>query len=434
MPRAGHSSAVSPSVSSPESRVAADDVRPAFVLVAVDMGRHLGTEPGKAWAWACALARHYQLHVVTAPAVAERCRHEDVAAGWTWHTTRAPQPSSTGLAYYREYARWCREVPGVIRALAPRVRPVALHHITLGSFRVLPRYDRCGVPYTLGPLGGGEALPRELLGTARLPWGPWCSELTRPWLSNASALVPGLRAVMRGSRLALGTSRETELVLRRMGAPRTGVDFPDCLPADVDPRGALSAAVRGRELTPRVRLIWSGRAVWWKAGQIAVEFLRRLTAAGVEAELELFSYGHALDAWRQQMRAAGVDDRVRVSDFVPRAELLARFGRAHVFVYPTFHDSAATALLEAYAMGLPSLTVGLGGPAVVATEATGYNVRPKDLNTWIDGAVERVRQWQREPATWVAASEAASARAQQFGANHMNAMVDRWLPPAAFAR
>ncbi len=417
----------------PIERVA-DEPRPPLILVAADMARHGGTEPGKAWAWACALARRYTLHVVTAPAVAERCRVEDVASGWHWHVTRVPQPHAMGLAYYRDYARWCRDVPRVVKDIVATVRPVALHHIVLGSFRVLPRYDRCGVVYTLGPLGGGEATPRELLATARLAWGSWIYEWVRPWLSAASAGVPALRAVMRGSRLALGTSRETECVLQRMGARRTGVDFPDCLPADVDPGRAQPVAARAMELKQRVRLIWSGRAVWWKAGQLAVEFLRRLTAAGVEAELQMFSYGHALDAWRRQMAAAGVASRVRISGFVPRAELLAAFGRAHVFVYPTLHDSAATALLEAYAMGLPSLTVGLGGPAVVATPHTGYNVRPSDLDTWLEGAVERVRRWQREPAAWAAASEAASARAQEFGTNHMDAMVDRWLPPAAFTR
>ncbi len=417
----------------PVERIA-DEPRPPLILVAVDMARHGGTEPGKAWAWACALARRYTLHIVTAPAVAERCRGEDVAAEWHWHVTRVAQPHAVGLSYYRAYARWCRDVPRVVKEIVATARPVGLHHIVLGSFRVLPRYDRCGVLYSLGPLGGGEATPRELLATARLAWYSWIYEWARPWLSDASAGVPALRAVMRGSQLALGTSRETERVLQRMGARRTGVDFPDCLPADVNPSVAQPVAMRAAELGQRVRLIWSGRAVWWKAGQLAVEFLRRLTAAGVDAELQMFSYGHALDAWRRLIAAAGLASRVRISGFVPRTELLAAFGRAHLFVYPTLHDSAATALLEAYAMGLPSLTVGLGGPAVVATPQTGYNVRPTDLNTWLDGAVKRVRLWQREPATWVAASEAASTRAREFGTNHMDAMVDRWLPPAVFTR
>lgn len=414
--------------------IVADDARPPLVLVAVDMARHGGTEPGKSWAWACALARHYRLHVVTAPAVAERCRNEPLAANWHWHVTHAPQPGSMGLRYYRDYARWCREATEVVRELVPRVRPLGLHHITLGSFRVLPRYDRCGVPYAIGPVGGGETTPWEILRSARLPFRASISEFVRPWLNNAAAAVPGLRAVMRQSRLALGTTEDTERVLRRMGARKTGVAFPDCLHSDVDGNRARSSDERAGDLRRCVRLIWSGRAVWWKAGHLAVELLRRLQAAGIEAELTLFTYGHALEAWQRQMQQAGVTARCRINGFVPRAQLLVELGRAHVFVFPTLHDSANSALLEAYAMGLPSLTVGLGGPAMIATENTGYNVRPANMEAWLEGAVERVRQWQVDPAAWMAASAAARQRAAAFGPVHIDALVDHWLPPAVFAR
>lgn len=408
--------------------------RPALMLAAVDMARGGGSEPGRAWDWACALARHYDLHVVTGSNVAERCRREKAAAGWTWHTTTVAAPTSSGLAYYRDYRRWCREAEGVLHRVLPQVRPVGLHHITLGSFRVLPRYDRFEVPFTLGPIGGGESTPRELLGTARLPPGPWISEFLRPWLNGAFAAVPALRAVMRRSQLALATSQETEAVLRRMGARTTAVVFPDRVPPDLDASRAMSAAERAAELPRCVRLVWSGRAVWWKAGQIAVELLRRLRRAGVEAELSCFTYGHALPAWRRQMAAAGVGEHCRVSGFVPQAELHAVLGRAHVFVYPTLHDSACPALLEAYALGLPSLTVGLGGPAVVATPATGGNFSTKNLDAWIDRAVDCVRGWRDEPAAWLAASRAAQARAADFGPAQLEAIVDRWLGPGTYRR
>lgn len=425
--RRGHSSAVAAILESAARRPATGDGRPALLLAAVDMGKHRGSEPGRAWAWACALARRFELHVVTAPEIVTRCRGEPEAAAWTWHATRAAHPVTMGLRYYRDYARWCAEVPEVVRRVAAEVRPVALHHVTLGSFRVLPRYDRSGVPYSLGPLAGGEVTPRELLRGARLPWGPYVSEWCRPWLNAAAAAMPGLRAVVRGSRLALATSAESERVLRRMGAARTAVVFPDRLPADVRPDWAGDEHGRAEELRRRVRLVWSGRAVWWKAGQVAIELLRRLVAAGVDAELRMFSFGHALPAWRRQIAAAGLGERCRVGGFVERAELLRELGTAHGFVYPTLHDSSCPALLEAYAMGLPSLTVGLGGPAVVATPATGFNGRPRDLDTWLDEAVAVVRGWQAEPARWRAASAAARARAAEFSEGYLNGVADRWV-------
>jgi glycosyltransferase involved in cell wall biosynthesis len=408
--------------------------RPPLLLVAVDMGPRAGSEPGKAWEWACALARYYRLHVVTGPAAAERCRREDIAADWQWHTTRLPVPYTTGWRYYRDYSRWCAEIPSLICEVQRVVRAVALHHITLGSFRVLPRYDRCGVVYSLGPLGGGEFTPREFLATARLPVGSRLAELARPWLNNACAAVPSLRAVMRNSALALATSRETEIVLRRMGARQTAVVCPDRVPEDVDPTRAQATEGRAADLRRCVRLIWSGRALWWKGGQLAVELLRRLIAQGVQAELAMFSYGPALHAWRRQIEEAGVAKLCRVSGFVSRPERFEELGWAHAVVYPTFHDSSSPALLEAYAMGLPSLTVGLGGAAFIARADTGHNVRPENLDTWLDGAVACVQRWQQEPSTWIAASNAARARAAEFGEEYLETMAGRWLGPRALAR
>lgn len=391
------------------------------------MMRGGGSEPGRAWDWACALARHFTLHIVTAPAVAERCRGQPEASGWHWHTTRSPAPVSMGWRYYRDYAAWGREVPALVRRVCAAVGPCRVHHVTLGSFRFLPRYDRCQVPFSLGPLAGGEVMPWRLLPGARLPGPALASEFFRPALNQAFTLLPGLRSVVRASGLVLVTSAESERVVRRMGARRTAVVFPDRVPPDLQMDAAADRGGLAEELRQRVRLVWSGRALWWKAGHLAIELLRRLCHQGVDASMEMYTYGPALPAWRRMIAAAGLADRCVVSGFVPHRELHRALGRAHAFVYPTFHDSSCPALLEAYALGLPSLTVGLGGPSVVATTAAGFNVRPENLDDWLDEAVRCVRSWQAAPETWVAASRAARERASDFDGAYLDRLVARWF-------
>ncbi|HVU24102.1 MAG TPA: hypothetical protein VHE13_08260, partial [Opitutus sp.] len=149
------SSAVAPAPAALDT----DARRPALIVVAVDISPERGSEPGKAWNWCCALARQYRLHVVTGSALDPRCREHPAAAEWTWHLTPSAQPIDPGLSYYRHYARWCDEALAMAQAVIAREPVAGIHHITLGSFRVLPRYDRLGVPYTLGPLGGGEVAP-----------------------------------------------------------------------------------------------------------------------------------------------------------------------------------------------------------------------------------------------------------------------------------
>lgn len=407
--------------------------RPPLIFAAVDIAPDRGSEPGRAWNWARALARRYTLHVVTAPAIAECCRREPEAAGWKWWPTRTAQPMALGLEYYRQYARWCDEVPAIVNEIRAKARPIGVHHMTLGSFRVLPRYDRCGLPYTLGPLGGGECAPWSYIRSARLPWRASFEEMSRPWINWACVMRPAVKRVVRGARLVLATTAETEGLLRRAGARRTGAVYPDCAPAD-----ALSWAAetdhRVQTLPENVRLMWHGRALWWKNGQIAVELLRRLLAAGVRCELAIYAFGPALDAWRATIARAGVGGQCRIAGFLDRPRLLEELRKTHVLVYPTMHDSAGSTLPEAYAAGVPSLSAGVGGPRMIATRETGFNERTADFEAWLQAAVQCVSRWQREPETWLAASVAARARATEFGPENVVREVDRWLPRERYAR
>ncbi|HVU22997.1 MAG TPA: glycosyltransferase, partial [Opitutus sp.] len=277
--------------------------------------------------------------------------------------------------------------------------------------------------------------PPAYLRTARMPWRQRAAERLRPWINLACVRRPGVPPVLRGAGLVLATTPETERLLRRGGAGNVAVAFPDCTPTDA---AAAALATRNDDraaaLADGVRLIWFGRALWWKGGQLAIELLRRLAATGVPCELSIHSFGAALESWRTRIAALGLSARCRIPGYVDRQTLLEELARTHVFVYPTIHDSSSSALLEAYAMGVPSLSTGVGGPALVATPATGYNERTPDLEAWLGAAVARAQQWQRDPAAWMAASAAARARAAEFGPGHVVRLAERWLSPAAYQR
>ena len=83
---------------------------------------------------------------------------------------------------------------------------------------MFPDYFRLGIPYTLGPLGGGETAPLRLLRDAGLPPAELAREWLRPALNYASLMNPQVRRVLRQARMALATTRETERLLQWAGA------------------------------------------------------------------------------------------------------------------------------------------------------------------------------------------------------------------------
>lgn len=50
---------------------------------------------------------------------------------------------------------------------------------------------------------------------------------------------------------------------------------------------------------------------------------------------------------------------------------------AHLFIFPSFHDSGAMVLLEAMARKLPVLVLATGGPGVHVKNGNGFRVEPK---------------------------------------------------------
>jgi len=65
---------------------------------------------------------------------------------------------------------------------------------------------------------------------------------------------------MKGASLVLATSLETERVLRRMGARRTEVVFPDAYDQPVDAEAVLALRRKQADrLTQCIRLLWQGR-------------------------------------------------------------------------------------------------------------------------------------------------------------------------------
>ena len=405
--------------------------KPVLILTAIGIRSDMGSEPGKAWVWANALAKFYRLEVLTLPSSKRHFDERGTPEGWRVHSVGEEFAPGPARAYYAAYRRWCTQALETCHALVRAGPVVGLHHVTLGSFRVLPRYDRLGILYTIGPLGGGESIPWSLLPQLRLPPREMAVEAARSPINYAFAALPSLRAVFKGARMTLATTRETLDVLTALGAPRAAVAFPDAFEGD----GSSDAAVlQAREaqastLPARVRCLCAGRSLWWKGMHLGVEFVHRLRQRGIEATLDVYAQGPALAALQERTARLGVTPHVAFHGMVGRDELMRAYADSHLFVYPTMHDSSSLAILEAYSLGLPSMTLGLSGPATVATPETGLNDRVTHVADWLEAGCRTVAGWVEDPQRWLRACRAAKHRSHDFDFSHLERCVREHLNP-----
>lgn len=397
-----------------------------LIVVAVACRPGAGSEAGKGWNWVRALSRRYEIHLVATPEDRDLCLAHPDGRHWHIHLPEFEIPTWEFPWGYLHYARWCRSILPVCQRLVREINPVGLCHVTLGSFRILPRYDRLGIPYVIGPVGGAEAAPAKTLSEFGLPPKRLLAELARPLANAACGLNPGTRAVFSGAALSIATTPETAARLRSFGAKGTAIQFPDVFEPEPFDAHAMRAS-QTVELGECFRLVWSGRILWWKGPHIAVRFLRALQAAGINARLDIYGAPIEADAlaWLQAQTAM---PGLNLHSPIPREELQKRYLQSHLFVYPTLHDSSSSAIPEAYATGLPSFTLGLGGTAVACHPDAGSNGLNGSIGQWISTGVDLVKGWIRSPERWLAASGTALRASRNFGLDSIERFIAQSLP------
>ncbi|HEX7260202.1 MAG TPA: glycosyltransferase, partial [Luteolibacter sp.] len=384
------------------------------------------------WWWATALSQFFHLHVITQKPDVDACLKAlgPEAEDWTFHSTVTEMETWAFPQGYIRYWQWAEEalsIAGKIQAAHPIK---GLCHVILGSFRVLPRYDRLGLPYTVGPLGGGECAPPRYLQGRSAPWRHRLVETIRPLANSAFCLIPRLRKCLGGAAVVFATSEETGLVLQRMGAKQPVVVFPDAYDAFIDTTAIMENRTgQQEEVGKHIRLLWQGRALWWKCPDLALDILARALEVGIRLNLTMVGdwNGAVGQAVKQQAERLELMSHVRFIAGMPRAEFLELQASHHGFLATSLHDSGGIPLIEAQARGLPCFTLGLGGNRQAVCPQAGVPDGGASPAEFVENSVSCLRRWQSDPRQWLGEAEAAlhysttftNARLQTYVREHV---------------
>lgn len=198
------------------------------------------------------------------------------------------------------------------------------------------------------------------------------------------ALEAGLDAAQRAhlsvnERSVLATC--AQVVCTSPGTGRT-------LVADygIDP-ALLTVAVPGTETAARVtadgdppRLLAVGSLIPRKGYETLVSALARLK--DLPWSLDVIGGLHFDPAYVAQVRSAiaqaGLDDRIRLVGALPPEGLEGAYGRADLFVHPSYYEGYGMVLAEALRRGLPLVCTTGGAAAETVPDGAGVKVPPAD--------------------------------------------------------
>jgi len=253
-----------------------------------------------------------------------------------------------------------------------RVKPFdAVFHVTFASLQFGSFMGRLGIPFTIGPIAGGERAPLRL--RKSLPAHARLVELLRDLKILLQRYNPLARSAIAAAERIYVTTKDSQRLIPSKWWVKTRV-----CPAIAAPDNA--AQHHQLRIAAPPEFVYAGNLLYLKGLHLAIYALAKVINSCPGATLTLIGDGPA-KAWLQACAArCGVTHAIRFAGRIPRQKLQQSFTNFTALVFPSFHDSGGMAVLEALSVGIPVVCLDLGGPGVLINDSCGIVVSTKNAN------------------------------------------------------
>lgn len=390
-----------------------------ILLSAFACAPNWGSEPGVGWSWALSLAQAgHQVVVLTRsesrpgieremmaglPGLHLRFEYFDIPKPLRWQT-RGP------LHLYVALWQWL--ALGFARELHRREQFDCVHHVTFAGLRTPSFMGRLGIPFILGPVGGGERAPWRLRRGYRL--GGLIHDATRDAANLMIQFTPFMSGMFASAERIYVTSRETLKLLPRRFRYKAQIELAIGTEEETTPLSGRIARPRKRQ-DSCFHVLYAGRFIDSKGMHLGLPAFAWLVDVEPDARLTMVGDGPAERHWRKLAEDLGVAANIVWLPWQEHEAMASLYADHDVLLFPSMHDSGGMVVLEAMNQGLPVVCLKLGGPAALVNESCGYVVDPagKDIAQVVremgDGLIGLSRDSTRRPL-----AQAARLRCRDF--------------------
>jgi glycosyltransferase involved in cell wall biosynthesis len=366
-----------------------------------------GSEPAVGWNWALQAARHAEVWVIT-----RRNNREAIEAA----LAAAPQPNlhfvyhdpPKRLTFWKRkqrgvhlyYLLWQLSALKLARRLHRREHFDIGHHVTFVSHRFPSFFAWLGLPYVWGPVAGAETAPRAFYSTFGRK--AVLKQLLRDLSNAAIRFDPFVARTARRAHTLLAATPDTAAAVSRSFSREVATSLAIGWSGEPAPL---------REHDGPLKAIYVGRLIYWKGVHLALAALAAAEGARRGMSLTIVGSGPERPHLEQMAADLGLEGAVRFLGEVPADEVTALLREHNAFVFPSFQDSGAFAVLEAMTQRLPVIALNCGGPATLVSEATGLTIDPVSPAQTVTALRDALIRLHDDPALRKHLGDAGAARA-----------------------
>ncbi len=380
-----------------------------------------GAEPGVGWNLVAYMAGvyGYDLTVIT------RTKHRSAIEascdprirGVRWIYVDPPEWISTkkrgawGLKAF--YLLWQRKMHAAAEKHLQNNKVDLLHHLTFGSILPATSLVDFGLPLVIGPVGGAEMTPPELV--SDLAPRLWIRDRLRASLYRFGSMLHATRKTYENCSVALGATRESVESLQNLGArdvrlvPQSGCGN--------DEVAAFVAAQPPVDLAPSgvIRLLSASRLVHWKGVDLTIDAVALAVKQGCDVELTIIQEGPELQSLKKLVKKRGLTERVKFLGKLPTLpDVYEAMRQVDAVIHPAVNEAFGQSVLEALALGRQVICLDWAGPGMIVTEDCGIKVETGNRDKILSGLTNAILALEERRGRWRDIQNAAINRAAKF--------------------
>lgn len=346
-----------------------------ILLSAFACAPNRGSEPGVGWNWAKVLSKNNEVYVIT-----REENRKEIEAYRQEHTIPF-HVEYFGISFFEEHTDipfqknlytmvWQKKVVAFASRLHDKYHFDICHHITYASFKYPTRLYQLGIPLIVGPVGGGEVTPESCKQTYGLK--DRIFEFIHDLQITLTVHKKQFTRMCENAAIILTTTQETYDCI-----PDTYKSKTEIMQTIGVAKSEIEGAFTRREYEEgkSFKVLYAGNLLPLKGVCLLPEIAKRIEDKCVV--FQIIGDGPEKAKMQQRIAEYGLSERFTFMGCVDRTKVLEYMDDAHLFIFPSFHDSGAMVLLEAMARKLPVLVLATGGPGVHVKNGNGFRVEPK---------------------------------------------------------
>lgn len=317
------------------------------------------------------------------------------------------------------YMLWQVMVRRFVRKIHKKIHFDVMHHLTFNQYRTPSPGFWMDVPFVMGPIGGAETIAESFAQDLN-PHTARKEEIRRK--GRDLKVFSWFMSRRNNKKVVLCSCAEN---MRRLQPYANGNEMRVLPAIAFSPQDFEMVSSHAGEYLEGQRdsfsLLYAGKAWDWKGLKI---FLRAAKKAYLDSGIENFTikivgirFKKEQDEVMSWIEECGLQDKVTLIPFIKRSELLKMMTEINLSVYPAFRDSGSMSILEASALGCPTICFNAGGQDVFPDEILLKVPIGKTYNDNLNGFAERLlwayehqiesrelglrsKAWVKENLTW----------------------------------